>query len=1166
MKGDFSRLTFDPDKAFTQVLRQQGRVDVDADWNEQQAILTHLDRTTRADIIGPAGAPLGDDGFAITLPGGVPEIGAGHFYVGGQFVDLAEDTPLNDQPYSAGLPLFLDTDGTPVEVPPDGRYLFFLEAWDYHVTAVEDQDLRELALGGPDTTTRVKTVWRVRALRLGAAGGTAHCETITPAWTDLITPPDGTLAARARAVPPVTNLCALPEQAGYQSLDHRHYYVEAHDPGGAGTATWKWSRDTAAFVARWLARNGNELTVSTTGFDAHIGFRNGGWIELTSDTRELAGLPGTLVRVDRVAGDVLEVDTATATGSLNLASFGDNPKIRAWDSAGALDLTTGSFLALENGVEVEFGAGTYETGDYWMIPARSGVGVLWPEDGGTPVARTRFGTDHRFARLALLDFEANVWTHISDCRPLFPAATELMTLDVLGGDAQEIMPDPADTTALLPLRQPLQVGVARGIHPVANAQVRFRVTAGGGELTGGPNDVTIATDADGRAEIDFALDSTTLDQTVEARLVSPGGHPRHLRHTFTARLSRASEVSFDPVNCPPLAGDRTVQAAIERLCQTGAQGCATYILSPDADWQAVLLGLEAGENAHICFQRGTYITEQRLEMRGLGHIQLSGCGQGSQIIAEGPECALFFEDCASLKVTDLAFASPQNSDPDAPIPDINGVLTASRCGEVEVHGTTFLTGASARDDRACLTIRQTRGGRAETVTQRVVVTGNHFDVGNGQTGVLITDAGVVHVAQNRISGAGTVDGGSGGGGGGGGGPVIENPGFTAGISNRLVGSLVHSGGEAPVAGQVMVSAGAFTGRFSSSIEEEDWQRAVRSNPPTEAELANTQTFGRYIDRVAGTIAANPQGSPSYFTLTEAIRVATREEEIPEETARTLLLGEEAVQIIAASPETTGRNVTVTVREHRVSFNSELDQGDWNRMIASVQTSGVNSDTALEQVVRETSNRLIAEEDFRNQFTFTRAYFDSLVARTAAVAGKGIVCAGNMLAEVHVTANSMTRVYEGIRVAVSHASGPNDPPDMVGSVAISDNRVTLALPVSASRGDQGILVGNAERVMVSGNEVMFDPVANDPLYGTGIELWGHYGPQVYLRENTVQSAEAAIRFTVEQMVFDPDRPPLWRAVANLSINGGIPAFVFRTEPDTPGGPQPAPFIQRDNIRV
>ena len=54
MKGDFTRWTFDPQKRFSQVLMQQGRVQLDADWNEQTSILLHYLRTLAAHIIGRA--------------------------------------------------------------------------------------------------------------------------------------------------------------------------------------------------------------------------------------------------------------------------------------------------------------------------------------------------------------------------------------------------------------------------------------------------------------------------------------------------------------------------------------------------------------------------------------------------------------------------------------------------------------------------------------------------------------------------------------------------------------------------------------------------------------------------------------------------------------------------------------------------------------------------------------------------------------------------------------------------------------------------------------------------------------------------------------------------------------------------------------------------------
>jgi hypothetical protein len=57
MKGDFSRLTFDSKKRYTRVLLQQGRVLLDADWNEMVEIHRHDLRNVMRDLIGPYGGP-----------------------------------------------------------------------------------------------------------------------------------------------------------------------------------------------------------------------------------------------------------------------------------------------------------------------------------------------------------------------------------------------------------------------------------------------------------------------------------------------------------------------------------------------------------------------------------------------------------------------------------------------------------------------------------------------------------------------------------------------------------------------------------------------------------------------------------------------------------------------------------------------------------------------------------------------------------------------------------------------------------------------------------------------------------------------------------------------------------------------------------------------------
>src|ERR1700748_2726710 len=72
MKGDFTRDSFDPLKDFTRVLMQQGRVQLDADWNEQVSIFWQFLRTFTRDLVGPFGGPAQNCGFQIISAGDFP--------------------------------------------------------------------------------------------------------------------------------------------------------------------------------------------------------------------------------------------------------------------------------------------------------------------------------------------------------------------------------------------------------------------------------------------------------------------------------------------------------------------------------------------------------------------------------------------------------------------------------------------------------------------------------------------------------------------------------------------------------------------------------------------------------------------------------------------------------------------------------------------------------------------------------------------------------------------------------------------------------------------------------------------------------------------------------------------------------------------------------------
>ena len=92
MKSDISRNTFDARKHYSKVVMQQGRVQLDADWNEQQDILMHHVETRAGNIIGASGASIGASGFAIEC---TPDwndliISPGTLYVDGGLCELEQ--------------------------------------------------------------------------------------------------------------------------------------------------------------------------------------------------------------------------------------------------------------------------------------------------------------------------------------------------------------------------------------------------------------------------------------------------------------------------------------------------------------------------------------------------------------------------------------------------------------------------------------------------------------------------------------------------------------------------------------------------------------------------------------------------------------------------------------------------------------------------------------------------------------------------------------------------------------------------------------------------------------------------------------------------------------------------------------------------------------------
>ncbi|MGH2668322.1 MAG: DUF6519 domain-containing protein, partial [bacterium] len=259
MAGDYTRFTFKPERDHAAVLMQQGRVQLDADWNELVELIDRRFRVETVDIIGRCGVPQETPtGFQIDpAAGGGFTIGIGRAYVDGLLVENrgtgpvayepvwgehigTQPTPYTDQPYLTPAPAL---PGGP------GPHLFYLDVWEREVTAVESSDLREPAVG-VDTATRLQTVWQVRVLADVGPGVTCDTDWGTVAkWVDATRPSAGRVTTAAVGVSTPADPCLIEPIGGYRGVENRLYRVEVHDDGTTQPASFKWSRDNGAVAA-----------------------------------------------------------------------------------------------------------------------------------------------------------------------------------------------------------------------------------------------------------------------------------------------------------------------------------------------------------------------------------------------------------------------------------------------------------------------------------------------------------------------------------------------------------------------------------------------------------------------------------------------------------------------------------------------------------------------------------------------------------------------------------------------------------------------------------------------------------------------------------------------------------------------------------------------------
>jgi len=441
MYGDMSRLLDGLSGHFSGVLAQQGRLLLDSELNEQNAILLNYLRCLTTDLIGPFAGPVHHAGFEVepVIRDGryrAVRLRRGRYYVYG----LRCETPPPHQPANREWAIGVH----------EGKFVVYLLVWEQSVSAIQAPELIDPALPAdvPDTTRRRQVRWRP------AAGRTLprrdedltelDRESIIRAFREYDADPRDrpTLAAQpdsGRDTEP--GPASAPVSWGYRGMENQLYRVEVYRDGHREEATFVWSRNngTPEFGLAGLTDPPDSLGLRTAPlrrgwYDSRQGLEVGDWVELVDDTWAPLGTPAALMQVKGVSLATRQVTLQDGKGHRDF-DLARHPLLRRWDQrpddpAASQGIPVREadrkWFELEDGVQIRFDTpgAYYEHGDYWLIPARTGAGLLWPHSQDArpvPLALPPHGPARYLAPLALVHHPPGDPT---DLRTLFEHRTD----------------------------------------------------------------------------------------------------------------------------------------------------------------------------------------------------------------------------------------------------------------------------------------------------------------------------------------------------------------------------------------------------------------------------------------------------------------------------------------------------------------------------------------------------------------------------------------------------------------------------------------------------------------------------------------------------------------------------------------------------------------------
>ncbi|WP_375494011.1 DUF6519 domain-containing protein [uncultured Nostoc sp.] len=394
MSSDRARISYDEYRQYRAVVMQQGRVTVEADWNEAQQIVNEEIRKETLDFVGSSGTP--DKGYAIDLTGQPMQLPfdfsvcPGTMYVGGLRAFLTHYIKYSVQ--QDWLDCSTDLDWVDLSAKSSiYNELIYLYLREQEVSAVEDSDLREVALGGPDTAQRLRLIQRIKRLSTEAQDCNDAMTIAAKKWETegLHFDPHtmrleswSTLKASFQDLGSSVGSSNPQANGGYLGADNQLIRVQI-----SGSNKLLWGFDNASFIYRVDTKDGQTLHFQKRPVDASHQPKTNQVVEVLRSAAQLSN--GNYIASATGKFFKLTVSYDSDTQSLKLPATDTDGKalptaywdqqqtpqifLRVWQDE--LPFTPSMAVALgDTGLQVTLQTTSegklFHVGDYWSIAVR----------------------------------------------------------------------------------------------------------------------------------------------------------------------------------------------------------------------------------------------------------------------------------------------------------------------------------------------------------------------------------------------------------------------------------------------------------------------------------------------------------------------------------------------------------------------------------------------------------------------------------------------------------------------------------------------------------------------------------------------------------------------------------------------------------------------------